>query len=120
MVTRPWGVGLGGYRVWYQRHRRPWENAKWSTFNSYTDAGASAGIVALAGYLVVLVGLGVSLWRAVGHAVGNARADAAGGLVALCAVAVGAFGYNAFANGYFMGFLGLATAIACRRPDHDP
>jgi hypothetical protein len=114
MLTRPWGVGLGGYRVWYQRYRRPWEDAKWSTFNSYTDAGASAGVVALAGYLIVLGGLAVALWRATGRWTGGARADAAGGLVALSAVAVGAFGYNAFANGYFMGFLGVAAAIACR------
>jgi hypothetical protein len=112
MMSKPWGIGLGGFPHWFQEHRRPWEPAQWSTFNSYTDLGAGGGLVALLAYVVILGALAVILWRVVERRSGSVRANAAGALVALVAVAVAAFGYNAFASGYYVGFLGLVTAVA--------
>jgi hypothetical protein len=115
MLREPWGIGLGGFARWYQRERRPWEPPQWSTFNSYTDAGASSGVVALVGYLVLLGGLAMCLWRRAMRMT-SGSADAAGALVGLIAASVGAFGYNVFAAGYFVGFLGLIAAVASQ-PD---
>jgi hypothetical protein len=109
--SQPWGVGLGGFTRWFQLNRRPWEPAQWSSFNSYTEVGASAGLIPLLAYIGMLVGLGIFLWRLAGRA-GQRAVDASGALVALVAVAVGAVGYDVFATGYFVGFLGLVAAVA--------
>lgn len=110
-LSQPWGVGLGGFPRWYQIHRRPWEPAQTSTFNSFTDAATNAGALALVGYLLVLGSLARGLW-ARSLATADGRADAAGGLVAVASVSVAAFFYPVFATGYFVGFLGLLAAIS--------
>lgn len=123
-TDRPWlGVGIGNYEVAYDGYALPqWPDALGHAHNYYLNIAAEAGVLGLAGYLLLWGAALWGAWRAAQGARGAAWGVALGILGILVHLGVHHLFDNLFVHGMYLQvgmLLGMIPALAPSR-DREP
>ena len=113
------GVGIGNYPAAYPQFAAPgWPDALGHAHNYYLNVAAETGLLGLAGYLSLWVGIALLAWRALRRAEDGWRPLGVGAAAGLAAMAVHSGFDNLFVHGLNLQFALLVAlvAAAARKP----
>ncbi|MFQ5944719.1 MAG: O-antigen ligase family protein [Anaerolineae bacterium] len=112
------GVGIGNYPAAYPQFAVPgWPDALGHAHNYYLNVAAEAGLLGLAGYLSLWVGIALLAWRALRRARGGWRPLGLGAAAGLAALAVHSGFDNLFVHGLNIQFALLVALVAAAARD---